>query len=318
MNQSRNFQKKGLIAHNKHAIILSPRKDQGIKEAFFFNLQRKSLGDGDPTPDPEIISTVRVPILLKFCQPQFFHWVAACKESFTENISILCVCINHQTGSIKALCPCYHLEWLTAVTQKGSSFFIWDWTCLAMDIRIEDSLVGRQVKQDPLKKWASRAKPDLFKCRVTGTLDRAGEDGAMVRRWGSSPRGRAGFYTYRCIQTCCAAWKKRVSAIHVLLTALIPTSEVSEKLSPGRPGQDPTAVLLSGRCSVPALTRRANITLAMLTGRKMPRGVLNVAVTAVSGLFLQGAKKDAALWWVPVLLRLYCLRVGLSKAFTWT
>lgn len=49
-----------------------------------------------------------------------------------------------------------------------------------MDIRIKDSLVGR-VEQGPLKKKVARATTDLFKCKVTGTLNRAGEDGVMVR-----------------------------------------------------------------------------------------------------------------------------------------
>ncbi|MHC5804567.1 hypothetical protein ACYTX7_10195, partial [Streptococcus pyogenes] len=59
-----------LISHNKHAIILSPHKDGGVKEAFHLNLKRKSWGDGDPTPDPEVFSAVGAPIQLKFCQQQ--------------------------------------------------------------------------------------------------------------------------------------------------------------------------------------------------------------------------------------------------------
>lgn len=52
-SQSRNFQeKKELISPNKHVIILSPRKDWGIKEALYLNLKSKSQGDGAPTPNP--------------------------------------------------------------------------------------------------------------------------------------------------------------------------------------------------------------------------------------------------------------------------
>lgn len=67
----------------------------------------------------------------------------------------------------------------------------------------------------------------------------------------------------------------------------------------GRLGKAPLAVLLSGRCSGSALTPAANFTLAVLMGREIPKGVLNVSVTA-------GMDGDAAL-----------LRLGSSNPFSW-
>lgn len=52
----------------------------------------------------------------------------------------------------------------------------------------------------------------------------------MTRRGGSSPRGAAGFYLLLHTYVLCNVGKW-VSAIHMLLMALIPISEVSGKFS---------------------------------------------------------------------------------------
>lgn len=128
--------------------------------------------------------------------------------------------------------------------------------------------------------------PDLL------LLDGAGEDGTTMR-WGSSPRSRAGFYTSSHIHTCCAIRKKWVSAIHMLLMALIPTSEVSGKLSThlGKTGGGPASRAVVREMFSPRLDPCANLTLAALTGRQMPRGVLNTSVTSVPVCSRKAQKK---------------------------
>lgn len=83
--------------------------------------------------------------------------------------------------------------------------------------------------------------------------------------------------------------------------ALTPSHEVREKLSMdlGKAGGGP-----SGRAVVREMLRlcldpAANFTLAVLMGREIPKGVLNVSVTA-------GMDGDAAL-----------LRLGSSNPFSW-
>lgn len=81
--------------------------------------------------------------------------------------------------------------------------------------------------------------------------------------------------------------EKWVSAIHMLLMALIPTSEVSGKLSTGlgKTGGGPQGHAVVRRCSLPALTRCRNLAVAGLMGREMPRGVLNASVSMLSRLY---------------------------------
>lgn len=220
--------KKEFISHNKHTIILSPRKDQGIKKAFFFLTLKENHGEMMLLKSPPLY---RPPSSWNFVTSSFSIGLCPAGQVLLKKIaictSIPCVCTNHHTGSVKALCPCYHLEWLTSVTRKGSDFFIWGWRGSAKDIWSEDSLVGRGVEQDPLKKKAGRLSP-VQGHRHVGWGWRGRRNGEEMRLLSR----RQSWILHLQLHTYMLCNVERwVSAIHMLLMALIPTSEVSGKIS---------------------------------------------------------------------------------------
>lgn len=79
----------------------------------------------------------------------------------------------------------------------------------------------------------------------------------------------------------------------MLLMALIPTSEVSGKLSTHlrKTGGGPASCAVVREMFSSRLDPYANLTLAALTGKQMPRGVLNTSVTAVPVCSRKARKK---------------------------
>lgn len=140
--------------------------------------------------------------------------------------------------------------------------------------------------------WTERSGPRsskregnrLIQVQVTAiwvALERMGKTG------GSSPGGRTGVCTYSCMHAYFAMWKNGLVPSTCFSWPWFQPLKSVGNFPPGsgRQGEDPKAMLLSGRCSLPALTRCRNLAVAGLMGREMPRGVLNASVSMLSRLY---------------------------------